>query len=52
MLVFDGVQTGGLLSCQRAYVVYPPEGPRPPSSEEFYEIARKNKEREARGIER
>ena len=31
---------------QRAYVVYPPEGKRPPSSEEFFEMARKNKERE------
>lgn len=32
---------------QRGYVIYPKEGPRPPTSEEFYEIARKNKERSA-----
>ena len=30
---------------QRGYVVYPKEGPRPPTSDEFFEIARKNKER-------
>lgn len=28
---------------QRSYVVYPPEGPRPPSPEEIRELARKNK---------
>eukprot|EP00850_Spirogloea_muscicola_P023577 SM000369S13623 [mRNA] locus=s369:29409:29766:+ [translate_table: standard] len=27
----------------RAYVVYPPEGPRPPSAEEIHELARKNR---------
>lgn len=27
----------------RSYVVYPPEGPRPPSPEEIRELARKNK---------
>ncbi|KAJ7557403.1 hypothetical protein O6H91_05G125400 [Diphasiastrum complanatum] len=27
----------------RSYVVYPPEGPRPPSPEEIWEMAKKNK---------
>lgn len=30
---------------QRSYVVYPPEGPRPPSAEEFAEL-RKQKQQE------
>jgi len=28
---------------QRAYVVYPPEGPRPPSGDEIREMVKKNK---------
>lgn len=31
----------------RGYVIYPQEAARPPTAEEFYEIARKNKERSA-----
>lgn len=28
----------------RAYVVYPPEGPKPPTAEEIRELAKKNKQ--------
>jgi hypothetical protein len=29
--------------CQRSYVVYPPEGPRPPSGDEIRDMIKKNK---------
>ena len=32
---------------QRGYVIYPEEATRPPTADEFYEIARKNKKRAA-----
>ncbi len=35
------------LHSQRAYVVYPPEGPRPPSPDTVHSIARDNSARDA-----
>ena len=32
---------------QRGFVIYPEEATRPPTADEFYEIARKNKKRAA-----
>lgn len=39
-----------IIMLQRSYVVYPKEGPRPPTSDEFFEIARKNKERSTQAL--